>query len=255
MLLRCIFPPAPSQQTGKAESAKTPSSRPVVLWPQYHLTGSQPTGAVEDPAWLVIGYNELWLKDLAEGTAATSKRQLVRDIRHLWLPRFQEALKKERRLLCEPDEPDEDGDAQEKDPREVVTEKMRFTFPKHVDFQIEIMDHAITVLNTLRLVVLRLDDAGTAFLQNSFAPSVQSLAHSQQAHGIPTGPQPTRAPFPFLAGVYAERAGQGDMGPASTHVEVGRPSEVTVRAGPPRQPIRFQSCARLGGGSVRGSQS
>ena len=83
MLVQCIFPPAPSQQNEKATLAKKPRDRPVVLWPQYHLTGSKPTGDVEDPAWLVIGYNELWLQNLAEGTAASSKRQLVQDIRHL----------------------------------------------------------------------------------------------------------------------------------------------------------------------------
>ena len=194
--LQCIFIPAPSQQEGK-QKPKQPARFPVPLWPTYVLAGA-PTHKA-DEHWLLLGYAENWIARIAalslKSSKADGRRNLVNGLRNLWVPRFQAALKVARKTHSGDDGEQDDSSVQDDDTCDRVTGPRNFTCAKHVCYEVDVEGHTMTVFNSLRPIVMQLDDRTIAFLSTHFAPSVATLAHSQLK--LPTVAPKPAAPFHF----------------------------------------------------------
>ena len=97
----------------------------MVMWPQYHLDVE--SGMLAGAVWLVLGVKEAWVANIAIAAMPTSKpsgmRDVVTELRRLWLPRFQNAFRTQRGMPSggvEGDARDKDADdMEEEEPEEV----------------------------------------------------------------------------------------------------------------------------------------
>ena len=109
--------------------------------------------------------------------------------------------------------------------RTPATRRNRFTFQKHVALDVTLMGHTLTMLNALRPIVLRLDDRAAVFMQKTFVPSAQSLAHSQ-LH-LPELISKPVAPFHFTPDLLRNVRGKVTWVPHQHmwKLEVGKPKK------------------------------
>ena len=198
--MQCIFARAHSQQEGKRPNAKTPAVFPVPLWPTYALDGAP--SDKEGATWLILGHAEAWIANIAAlstppaSQTGNGKRHLIAGLRNLWVPRFQNALKDARALIHAEEPGHDDQDAPSEDPLECVPTSTVLTFSKHVSFDVTIEGHTMTALNSLRPVVIQLDDRATAFLHTAFAAKAPVILRNVLK--VSTGSQATPvAPFHF----------------------------------------------------------
>ena len=194
--LQCIFVQAPSQPEGK-QQPKKPIPSPVPLWPTYVLAGA-PVDKAEEP-WLLLGHAENWIARIAALTLTASRpngrRELVNCLRKLWVPRFQVALRAARKSNGADDDEQDDSGVQDDDPAEKVIGQKELACKKQVCYDVGIEGHTMTVVNSLRPIVLQLDHRTIAFLSTHFATSAATLAHSQLK--VPTAAPKAAAPFTF----------------------------------------------------------
>ena len=194
--LQCIYVPAPSQREGK-QQPKQPVKFPVPLWPTYILAGA-PTDKAE-VSWLLFGHNENWIARIVALSVKArhgERARLVVALRNAWVSRFQAALKAARKMHFVDDSEQDDSGVQDDDSRENVTAPTTITYSKQVCYEVDVEGHTMTVVNSLRPIVLQLDHRTIAFLNAHVVPSVATLAHSQPMCSPTVAPKPP-APFTF----------------------------------------------------------
>ena len=199
--MQCVFLPAHSQQDRERYNAKKPALAPVVLWPTYVVDENASNGLPANPAstWLLIGHAEAWIADVAAlflpaTSCNNARRQVGRELRNLWVPLFQNALKSWRRQHNK-EEPDEDNQYTPDDSLEEVIEPVKITLGKKPTADICIEGHTLTMLNLLRPLAIQLDDRATAFVHTAFAPSAASIV--RRVLKLPTPQEVPPAPFHF----------------------------------------------------------
>ena len=194
------FLPAHSQREGESRNAKKPALVPVALWPTYVVVDdSNGLPANPETTWLLLGYDEAWIADVAASFLPTTscnnaRRQVGQELRILWVPRFQNALRSARKQHNK-EEPDEDDQDAPDDSLEEVTGPLKISLGKQPSFDIIVEGHTMTVLNSLRPVAIKLDDRATAFVHTAFAPSAAIVVRN--VFKTPTPRETPPAPFHF----------------------------------------------------------
>ena len=181
--LKCLFL---DRGTGLKSTTPKLLACAIPLWPLYDYTKDGVGGCRTSEPFLVIGWSEHWLTACFEqihgaGSSRLVLPQFLKEIRS----EFKLAVTKARSALSRrPNQPkggdDEDADSDEassiEDRGEDDRVSRRLNLKRVPTINIDLHGCIVVVLNSIRPLVLRLDDAGMKYLTGPFLTKLRAVA-------------------------------------------------------------------------------